>query len=364
MKWEPQGDYEAAYRSAVSGRIKYKEKFKAPEASVLVVDDTPMNLTVFVSLLKSTKVQIDTAECGRDALLLLKKKKYDVVFLDHMMPGMDGIETLKQLREEKENPNLKTPVICLTANAISGAREKYLATGFDNYLTKPVEAEKLEEMLQEYLPKDKLVLQQEEIIDKEEAIDFPQWIFGCEGLDVNAGILNCGGGKEYISVLSIFYASIEEMADEIEGYLNAGDIRNYTVKVHALKSSARIIGARELSEKAARLERAGDEEDSAFIEANSKELLELYRDYQRRLEPLKEKSEALPEIATEMLEDLYTSMIEFADTEDYELMQMVMEAVKEYRLPEEDQKRVDRIRTRMTQLDWEGIRAIIDEKKK
>ena len=156
VKWDALGNYETSYRASVAGRKKYKEKFTAPDAAVLVVDDTAMNLTVFKSLLKRTGIQIDTAASGDDGLALARGKKYDIIFLDHMMPEKDGVETLHELRAEADNPNLQTPTICLTANAISGAREQYLAAGFDDYLTKPIDSGKLEEMLVRYLPQGKL----------------------------------------------------------------------------------------------------------------------------------------------------------------------------------------------------------------
>ncbi len=156
VKWDVLGDYEASYRAALSGHKKYREKFTAPDAVVLVVDDMPMNLAVFKSLLKRTAVQIDTASSGDDGLALAHDKKYDIIFLDHMMPEKDGIETLHELRAQEGNPNLQTPTVCLTANAISGAREQYLSEGFDDYLTKPVDAGRLEEMLMRYLPEEKL----------------------------------------------------------------------------------------------------------------------------------------------------------------------------------------------------------------
>ena len=157
VSWDALGDYEAAFRASLANRKKYREKFTAPDAAVLVVDDTPMNLAVFKSLLKRTGVQIDTAESGDKGLKLASAKKYDMIFLDHMMPGKDGIETLHELHAQSENPNLQTPTVCLTANAISGAREKYLSEGFDDYLTKPIDAERLEEMLMRYLPENKLM---------------------------------------------------------------------------------------------------------------------------------------------------------------------------------------------------------------
>ncbi|MBR1568427.1 MAG: response regulator [Lachnospiraceae bacterium] len=156
VKWEEIGDYEAAYKASIGRREKYHERFRAPKAEILVVDDTEMNLEVFKSLLKKTAVKVDTAISGDDGLTLAYDKKYDIIFLDHMMPEKDGIETLHELRSRPKDPNIKTPVICLTANAISGAREYYISEGFDNYLTKPVDSEKLENMILEYLPKEKI----------------------------------------------------------------------------------------------------------------------------------------------------------------------------------------------------------------
>ena len=156
VKWEEIGDYEAAYKASIGKRKKYREKFRAPTAEVLVVDDTPMNLDVFRSLLKKTAVKIDTAASGDEGLAISYDKKYDIIFLDHMMPEKDGIETLHELRSRPNDPNINTPTICLTANAISGAREQYLAEGFDDYLTKPIDSAKLENMLLEYLPKEKI----------------------------------------------------------------------------------------------------------------------------------------------------------------------------------------------------------------
>ncbi|SES86852.1 Response regulator c-di-GMP phosphodiesterase, RpfG family, contains REC and HD-GYP domains [[Clostridium] aminophilum] len=156
VRWDELGDYEKAYREAIASREKYKEQFRAPDALVLVVDDTPMNLMVFKNLLKRTGIRIDTATGGDEALALTREKTYDLIFLDHMMPDKDGIETLQELRAEEENPNAHTVTICLTANAISGARENYIAAGFDDYLTKPIKAENLESMIMRYLPEEKM----------------------------------------------------------------------------------------------------------------------------------------------------------------------------------------------------------------
>ena len=166
MKWEPIGEFDTAVKQLMNNRELYRVKFAAPKARILVVDDNEINLKVFVSLLGDTKMQIDTADSGDAGIALFKRNFYDVIFLDHMMPDKDGIETIKEMKECNDTPNQKTPVICLTANAISGMRETYINAGFDDYLTKPIDTNKLESMLLTYLPQD-LVTSAEDIATEE-----------------------------------------------------------------------------------------------------------------------------------------------------------------------------------------------------
>ena len=152
VKWDPLGDFDSAYRGFLSERKIYRAQFLAPKAKILVVDDMEVNIKVFVNLLSKTQIQIDTAESGDACIVLFKRNLYDVIFLDHMMPDKDGIETLKEMKMCEDTPNRKTPVICLTANAISGMREMYINAGFDDYLSKPIDTGRLENMLLRYLP--------------------------------------------------------------------------------------------------------------------------------------------------------------------------------------------------------------------
>ncbi len=361
VKRDPIGDYESSYRASLSARTKYREKFTAPEADILVVDDTATNLQVFKNLLKRTKVRIDTASSGEECLKLSGTKKYDIVFLDHMMPDKDGIQTLHEMRDLPDNPNRDTTAVCLTANAISGAREKYLSEGFDDYLTKPIEADRLEEMLIRYLPEEKVVLSENDNEVQEEEKALPEWLLQCEGIDAGKGVENCGGTEEYMSVLNGFHSAIKDVADEIETYYNNDDIRNYTIKVHALKSSARIIGAGDLSEKARLLEEAGNDNNIDYIKANTAELLKSYRSYDRILSAVSEKSADRPDIPEEMLADAYGGLSEFTEIQDYELARMVVDSLKEYRLPEADEERFKRISSKLAQMDWDGIREILKE---
>ena len=152
VKWEPLGEFDTAFKRFLRERKQYRVQFVAPNARILVVDDTEVNLKVFVSLLSKTKMQIETADSGDACIALFKRNLYDVIFLDHMMPDKDGIETIKEMKECRDTPNRNTPVICLTANAVSGMREMYINAGFDDYLTKPIDTGRLESMLLTYLP--------------------------------------------------------------------------------------------------------------------------------------------------------------------------------------------------------------------
>lgn len=150
----PMGDFDKRYRQYIHQSEEQAISLCAPDAKILVVDDVPMNLIVVKGLLKATKIQIDTAKNGANCLELVQKNRYDIIFLDHLMPEMDGIETLQNMKMLEENPNRNTPVIMLTANAIVGAKEEYMEAGFTDYLTKPVQETLLHEMIMKYLPKE------------------------------------------------------------------------------------------------------------------------------------------------------------------------------------------------------------------
>lgn len=137
-------------------REKHTVPFRAPEARILVVDDVQVNLRVMCGLLKQTQMQIDTVMSGQECLDAIKSTVYDIIFLDHMMPGMDGIETMERMVADSAQVNRNTPVVMLTANAILGAREEYLESGFTDYLSKPMRVEELEEMVLRYLPAGKV----------------------------------------------------------------------------------------------------------------------------------------------------------------------------------------------------------------
>lgn len=362
---EPIGDFAEAFRNSLKQHKEYHEKFTAPDATILVVDDTVMNLTVVKGLLKQTKIQIDTADSGFKCLELVTQKKYDIIFLDHRMPEMDGIETLQAMRELPANPNADTPVISLTANAISGAREQYIAAGFQDYLTKPINSGKLEELIMKYLPAEKISVgaaetPAEEVADS--SADLPDWLKNISGLNVKEGVEHCGDVESYLDALKVFANSIQSGADEIEKFYNAADWKNYTTKVHALKSSSRVIGANELSDRARRLEDAGNSGYFNEIQQDTAPLLKLYRSYAEKLTPLLETEEDTsdkPPIDEDSLAEAYEALKDAAANFDIDSAEFVLQSLEDYSLPPNQLERYKNIKAAVAKLDWEKLNALL-----
>ena len=364
IDWSPLGNFEEAFRNSLTQRKAYREKFTAPRAKILVVDDTVMNLTVVKGLLKQTKIQITTAESGEECLELAAKEKYDIIFLDHRMPGMDGIETLQAMRKLEGNFNELTPVIALTANAISGAREKYLAAGCSDYLSKPIDPTALEMMIMKYLPPDKIEAASEETITIAEAApDVPEWLAMVDGINVSEGVKHCGSTEDYLNALTVFAESITSNADEIEKLFRAEDWKNYTTKVHALKSTARVIGASELSERAKKMEDAGNALDLDAITSETAPLLEMYRSFAKKLSPLLKQSgddADKPLIGEDEMSEALETLKEVAATFDYDSVMFVLESLEEYRLPDEEAARIKKVREAAAKLDWEALQKALE----
>ncbi|MBE5853213.1 MAG: response regulator [Lachnospiraceae bacterium] len=253
----------------------YKETFTARNAQILAIDDVEINLFVFNGLLKKTEIQIDTATSGKEALEMMAQKKYDLVFIDHMMPEMDGVEVLHRMRR-RNFMNEGTPAIAFSANAIVGAHDFYLIEGFTDFLEKPVDGNKLENMLKTYLPKDKIDFLNE-VCEKAE-IEIPKEIVVEEEplLDEKTGIRFSGSEVIFHKVITTFTGSAKKDKKEISDLYDRRDYQNYIVKIHGLKSAARIAGAPKLSKLAERLEFAGKAGDYEQIHQEHEELLKLY----------------------------------------------------------------------------------------
>ena len=356
---EPIGEFTENDGKSKTGA--YVPQFVAPEGKALIVDDNEMNLQVIRGLLKGTKLQLVTAMSGRECLEKLQSESFHVVLLDHMMPEMDGIETLEEIRKDFAD----LPVIALTANAANDGGDFYRQKGFQNYLAKPVDGEKLESAIKEYLPKELMTEPDaaEYAAEEEGLPEELSWLNDTEGISVSDGMRFCGGMEAFVKSLTTFYDTLAENADAIEDAYGRRDIAFYTIKVHALKSSARIIGAKELSELARTLEDAGKAEDLAYIEANTDELLRQYRSYAEKLAGLQQDDEAENEgkepIPEGELEEAYEALKEVIPQMDYDAVEMVLEQLDGYRLPKEDAEFFARLRKLLTKFDWDGMETLI-----
>ena len=258
--------------------------FRAPDARVLIVDDTPMNLTVAIALMKRTEVRIDTATGGEEALALTQDNAYDLILMDQRMPKMDGVETLRRIRAQESGANRQTPVICLTADAVIGARERYIAEGFTDYITKPINSQELDQMMLRYLPKDKVIQEPKEEGAASDgatanAAEDAYSLLRRVGIIPEVGLQYCRKDKNlYGSLLREYANNAEEKVRELEKFHNAKDWKNYSILVHSLKSSSKMIGASALSDIAAKLEKAADEGRQSEIGFNHDLLLEHYAD--------------------------------------------------------------------------------------
>jgi len=245
----------------------------APEARILSVDDVKTNLSVLEGLLKPYKVRVTSCLSGNEAIEAVKAAPYDLIFMDYMMPGMDGIETTKRIRElNSEFPYTENiPVIALSANAVLGIRDTFLKSGLDDYLSKPIDTAKLKAVLTKWIPADKW--QTEGTVKKEKA---PELINGIEikGVNVSNGIARTGGRfEDYVKTLAVFLKDSVEKISEIKMCLDTANLPLYIIYVHALKSAARNIGADSLSDTAAVLEGAGRDGNIPLITSKSMRFL-------------------------------------------------------------------------------------------
>ena len=305
----PIGDY--SQRLAVSRASGGKETLLVRDARILVVDDNEMNLKVAKNLLALFGAEPDLASSGYEAIERIHSTHYHIVFLDHMMPKMDGIETLNTLRSENLLPE-DTVVIALTANAVNGAKETYLAAGFDDYLSKPIEVGKLEELLIRYLPEELKEIRDAKEEDEKEAVagegDGVLTALKDAGYDTEAALRYAAGDPGfYLELLTGFVKNAGPGAELIRRDFQQRDYGDFQVRVHALKSTARQIGANGLSALALEQETAAKERDTAAIEAGAETLLYRYEQTAYELRRLlgipEETADAVPDAeaaATEM----------------------------------------------------------------
>ena len=312
------------------------EQFVAPSAKVLIVDDIETNLKVAQGLLKPYGMTIDTCLSGKSAIEAVLAKEYDMVLMDHMMPEMDGIEATKIIRS-LGGSHANLPIVALTANAIVGAREMFLQNGFDDFLSKPIEVNKLNNILAKWIPAEKqMKAEPAQVVDAES--DEKVEIF-IEGVDVARGITLSGGSAEdYLDTLAVFHKNGVEKMSELAQCLETDNISLYTTYVHALKSACANIGAKILSDEASSLESAGINQDNDFIKIhnndfvnNLKNLLENINEVIVANTKKPDNSELDETVMTEELAKLKTAVEAF----DLEAIEEISEKLQNFtQLPE------------------------------
>lgn len=273
----PLGDVSALTESAE--KTRRSPGFTAPNARILAVDDNSTNLELYKGSLRDTKIRIDTAVNGVEALELINRNNYDLIMLDHMMPVMDGMETLKTIKKQNLCPNV--PIIVITANAVSGEKSSYLNAGFDDYLSKPVSGSQLWETVRKYLP-ERLIQPMANFAPAVQNNEPNVVARLSEFLNTSAALQYCCDNDElYLEIIGTYLE--EDKTELIRQYFEANDIDNYRIQVHALKSGSRTIGAFALSDEALGLETAAKNHDVDYISANTLRVLEEYNDLMEKI---------------------------------------------------------------------------------
>lgn len=371
IDWTEIGDIKEENNKNRIRIASYKEKLHAPKASLLFVDDTDMNLEVIKGLLKKTGMKIDTALSGMEALEKVQENSYDILFIDHRMPEMDGIETLQAMKALAGNLCIEKPCIALTANAISGVRQMYIDAGFTDYLTKPVNPEKLEDMIRKYLPPDYLETSPE---DSEEALSdedcekladgtnpFIEKLYTIKEIDVMSGLTNCGSAAILEFSIKKFYSSVSDRIVELQQSFEGEDWKNYSIKIHALKSTARLIGAMGLSMRAENLELCADKGETGEILEKHKELMNDFLSFREKLTVLfdEEADSEKPLISESELSANIKKIGNFAESFDIDGVDSVMSELSRFKIPEEYKDKVEKIHTMIENVDFISLQELL-----
>lgn len=363
----PQGFVDGQGASGNTKLLSDDYKIHTNKVKVLVVDDNIINLKVERGILEKLNMSVDTAESGKECLELIKRTKYDAIFMDQMMPEMDGVETLKAIREAYTF-NRETPVVLVTANAIVGVKEKSMELGFDGYVSKPIIEDELIEVLLKILPTDKLEIRTQDrdgfdgrgynVKDLSMLSDLAKL-----GIKTDEGMKYCGGIDFYREILRISADNSKEKREKLESYLETGDFENYTILVHAVKSSLANIGAVELSCRAKELEQAGKEKRYAYIESNG---FEFNEDYTRLMDELGKLLDIQNEeetiagdktISSARWEDILNKLAYYISELELDVAEELVDEMMTFKLSGEAGELVVGMKEQLQQFDVEGVKV-------
>lgn len=346
--------------------------FVAPNAAVLVVDDNAINLTVAKGLLNPLEMKIDTALSGKDAVLKATDKHYDIIFMDHMMPEMDGVETTRVIRRLLGD-NGQVPIIALTANAMEGTAEMFIREGMDDFVTKPIEMRVMVSKLRKWLPPEKIEKRKKQNrlaprnIRRDESVSQTSTNIVIEGLDVQKAMGFLGNEELFWSVLKEYYRVIDRKCALIQLYEKGERWKEYTIEVHALKSASRQIGALDLAQTAEQMEAAGNAGNAALIHKITPGMLEEYMFYKGILAPyfVKEEKEQSGRAAKlDEISALFEQMEDAMENLDMDAMEKVVKDMEQYSYNSAEKDIFDKLKNAVEDIDTEQCEEIIVQWKK
>lgn len=334
--------------------------FTAPEARVMVVDDSEINLLVAQGILEPLNMKLELAQSGREALDKYNSGDYDIIFMDHMMPEMDGIETTQEIRKLEKVNGKHVPIVALTANAVVEAKNEFLEIGMDDFLSKPIDVKDMCAKLKKWLPEQFIIPLEQK--DKEElpnaftAEDASKNLPKLNNIDVEGGIRYVGSKQLYFDMLANFYTIIDEKINKLKKCLEDNMVRDYTIEVHALKNSARMIGAYQLSDMFLDMEEHGDRQDIDYLKEKTPKLLTYFESFKDVLKTYGESgNENKEEVTKEVFDQYITSLEEAVNSYDIDGMDQAMKKIAGTRVPQNCVELVTSLRAKVADVAMEDI---------
>lgn len=363
----------------------YRHAFEAPDANILLVDDNEMNRRVFINLLKATKINIDQTDSGQGCLEKIKEKAYDIIFLDHMMPEMDGIETFHIMKQMEDYPSKNAYVVILTANAVVGAKEMYIKEGFDEFLSKPIDYQKLESLTEQLLRKSGITIKAPSSPDSNSnltvSIDttdatstdsctssYIEDLAMIDGLDVKYGRSHFVNDSMLLDTIKFFYETIEHDANELqmlfENISTDKGIRSYQTKVHSMKSSAATIGIIPLAGMAKVLENAAKDHDIDTLKSTTPVFLKIWRQYRENLSAITDNNQTSEKLNAsenkDAINNLFADIRYAAETMDIDTLDSLWEILSSYEFTDDKKELIEKIHVAIVNFDVDFLQQIKD----
>ncbi|MBE5924657.1 MAG: response regulator [Lachnospiraceae bacterium] len=337
----------------------FKPDFTAPDAKILIVDDNHINLTIAGDLIEPIKANIETADGGKEAIEKMMANKYDIVFMDHMMPEIDGVDVTKTIRAAGDEVH-QPVIIALSANVMGDAKKLFAEAGMDDFVAKPINVRILIAKIKQWLPQDKIV---EKDGNEEDEDDGSDSLIRCEGLDAEAAVHALGSESLYNKIVGEYYRSGEDKYNGIEAAFTNEDWETYTINVHALKSSSRQIGAMELGSLAEALEKAGKAGDTDTIKADTAAALAAYKELLGKLSEhfdIDDEDDADKQpIDKDTLLALLGELEDACDNLDMDSMEDVDARLKAYSYDEETKQDMDTLSKAIADIDTDECMGVI-----